>query len=393
MIKNVIIVNDFDYIQGGASKVAIQTADILSKQGINVIFFSAVSKEKNDNKLIKYVSTNQNEALKEKNKLKGMINGIYNFKAKKDFKNLLNLYSSEDTVINIHGWTKALSSSVFSVAFKKNFKVYLTLHDYFTACPNGGYFNYVDNRICPLKGMSVKCICTNCDSRNYMFKVYRIIRQFVQNNIVKLNKKIKYVIGISDFSIEVLKKSLNKNVIIKKIHNPIDLTENTKISNIENNMFYTYVGRISKEKGVDLLCKSLEKDLLVIGDGPELEKLKSTYKKATFPGWKESKEINEYLLQSKILILPSLWYEGAPLVPLEAMNLGIPCIISNKCAGSEYINGKNGLTYDPYIENDLKEKIKVIEEKIDEYSENAYLFAKQWREENYYQNIMNYFEE
>ena len=33
-------------------------------------------------------------------------------------------------------------SSVFDVAFKMNFKLVLTLHDYFTACPNGGYFNY-----------------------------------------------------------------------------------------------------------------------------------------------------------------------------------------------------------------------------------------------------------
>ena len=27
-IRNVVIINDFDYIQGGASKVAIQTANI-----------------------------------------------------------------------------------------------------------------------------------------------------------------------------------------------------------------------------------------------------------------------------------------------------------------------------------------------------------------------------
>ena len=83
-IENVIIVNDFNYIQGGASKVAIDTARLLSESGLKVYFFSAVNKEKENLKGITYISTNQNEALKEKNKIKGTINGIYNFKAKKE---------------------------------------------------------------------------------------------------------------------------------------------------------------------------------------------------------------------------------------------------------------------------------------------------------------------
>ena len=43
-IKNIIVINDFDYIQGGASKVAIQTANMLveSDMDLNVFFFSAV---------------------------------------------------------------------------------------------------------------------------------------------------------------------------------------------------------------------------------------------------------------------------------------------------------------------------------------------------------------
>ena len=82
-IKNVIIINDFNYVQGGASKVAIDTVEALKNKGINVIFFSAVNQKEANIKGVTYISTNQCEALKEKNKLKGVINGIYNFKAKK----------------------------------------------------------------------------------------------------------------------------------------------------------------------------------------------------------------------------------------------------------------------------------------------------------------------
>ena len=89
MIKNIIIINDFDYIQGGASKVAIQTANLLCED-YNIIFFSGDSKETNvlDSR-VKNICTNQGEALKDKNKLRGAINGIYNFRAKKELEKIL----------------------------------------------------------------------------------------------------------------------------------------------------------------------------------------------------------------------------------------------------------------------------------------------------------------
>ena len=43
-VENVVIVNDFNYTQGGASKVAIDTARLLSESGLKVYFFSAVNK-------------------------------------------------------------------------------------------------------------------------------------------------------------------------------------------------------------------------------------------------------------------------------------------------------------------------------------------------------------
>lgn len=82
-VKTVIIVNDFNYVQGGASKVAIDTARILKEEGLNVIFFSAVNKSEENINGIKYISTNQNEALKEKNKIKGMINRNIQFQGEK----------------------------------------------------------------------------------------------------------------------------------------------------------------------------------------------------------------------------------------------------------------------------------------------------------------------
>lgn len=137
---------------------------------------------------------------------------------------------------------------MFDISFYMGFKVVLTAHDYFTACPNGGYFNYNENKICKLKPQSFKCIKCNCDSRNYLFKIYRIIRQFVQNQIVQVNKKIEYVIGISDKNIEVLETTLNKDANVKKILNPIDIEKIDERVKVEKNDTYLFIGRVAKRK-------------------------------------------------------------------------------------------------------------------------------------------------
>ncbi len=361
-VKTVVIVNDFNYTQGGASKVAIDTARLLKEENIEVIFFSAVNNEEEKIDGIKYISTNQKEALKEKNKIKGALNGIYNLKAKKEFKKLLNTLDKDATIIHVHGWTKALSSSIFDIAFKMNFKVVLTLHDYFTACPNGGYFNYKKNEICHLKPLSWKCIKCNCDSRNYGFKLYRVIRQFVQNKIVKLNEKLENVITISEFSEKILKPTLGENTKITRIYNPIDIDENAEKVDPSKNEYYLYVGRISKEKGVDLFCEAIT-DLglkgIVVGDGDEKVKLENQYPNIEFTGWKNKDEVKQYMKGARALIFPSRWYETAGLTVLEAQSLGIPAIVSKNSAASEFVPKVNSF-------KDIKElKRKIVDKNLE----------------------------
>ncbi|UOC11900.1 glycosyltransferase family 4 protein [Streptococcus equinus] len=358
MLKNVVVINDFDYIQGGASKVAIQTANLLKENNpdLNVYFFSGAHDSKSNLRSdVISICTNQGESLKSKNKLKGAIDNLYNFKAKKLLKELLLTLDRDETIIHVHGWTKCLSSSVFDTAFKMNFKLVLTLHDYFTACPNGGYFNYQKNEIWTVKPFSLKYILNNCDSRNYFFHLYRLLRFFIQDKIVKLNERLTDVITISDFSENILRKTLNPNTHIHRVYNPIDLDPNREIVDYTKNDYFLYVGRISKEKGVDVFCEGVtkaNKKGVVVGDGSELEKLKNKYPNIEFVGWKNSQEVKEYMKKAKALIIPSRWYEAAPLTPIEALQYGIPIISSDCNATVDYLESdKNGALFSISSEN------------------------------------------
>ena len=350
-LKNIVVVNDFDYVQGGASKVAIQTANMLKENDskLNVYFFSAAHNDSSIlNKEVINICTNQGEALKDKNKIRGIINGLYNFKVKREFKKLLKNLNRDETIIHVHGWTKCLSSSVFDIAFKMKYKVVLTMHDYFTACPNGGYFNFKKNEICHFKPISSKCIKCNCDSRNYAFKLYRIVRQFIQNKVVGLNRKLEDVISVSNFSEKILKKTLNPKTRIHRVYNPIDLDKNPKVVDYRKNKYYLYVGSVLQGKGVDIFCKAISElglKGIVVGDGPELVKLKKDYPSIEYTGWKKPSEVKEYMQGAKALVVPSRWYECAPLTPLEALQYGIPIITSDCNATVDYIDDSNGIIF------------------------------------------------
>lgn len=390
MKTNIVIINDFDYVQGGASKVAIDTANALSNLSdkYNVYFFSGDSNESStlNEKIIK-ICTNQGEAIKSRNKIKGFVNGIYNLKARKELKRLLKTLEPKKTVIHIHGWTKCLSSSVFSLTHKMKFKVVLTAHDYFPVCPNGGLFNYKTTKICNYKPMSLNCIKCHCDSRNYFFKLYRLIRQIVQNYNIK---KINNIITISDFSEKIIKKYMKKNINYYRVYNPIDIKTDDSLI-VEKNK-YIYIGRVSKEKGVELFCHALT-DLnlpgIVVGDGPLLDELKEKYKKIKFLGWKTHDQAINILKSSKALIFPSLWYETAGLTTIEAQMLGIPCIVSRNSASSEFIeDGITGLLFDGLDE--LKEKIITFEKtniNLEKETTNKY------NEEIYRTNLIHVYEE
>lgn len=395
-IKNIVIVNDFNYIQGGASKVAIRTANLLAEENkYRVYFFSGCQGNKKDlNENIIDICVNQEENLLNKNKLVGAVRDIYNSGVKKELKKLLMNLDKKETIIHVHGYTKSLSSSIFSIIDKMGFKMCLTLHDYFSACPNGAYFNYKKGSICHLRPLSFKCIFCNCDSRNYIFKLYRVFRQNVQNNIFK--RSVKNVITISDFSEKILKKTLYKDVNIKRINNPIDLDKKAKKVDILKNDIYLFVGRLTLGKGVDIFCDAIEKLSLngvVVGDGPEIEKLRNKYKNVNFVGWKNSNEVKEYMKKARALIFPSVFYEAAPLTPLESMQYGVPCICSSSCAAIDHVDDSTGIRFDPYKEGDLIEKIEQFN-KLDlkKISANCFNYCHNIGN-NYIKELVDYYEE
>ena len=386
MLENIVLVTDTAANLGGISDVVINTVTMLAARGYKLYLFIGTGEP--DKRLqgirnLTIISLDQYSPLKDPCKIRAMINGIYNIKAKRRLRALLRTLDRDKTVIHIHSWINMPSSSVFTAAFKEGFRVFVTLHEYSLVCPNGNCYNFVANHICEIPPMSLKCLLTSCDKRHYYHKLWRNIRNFVQNRVIRKGR-IGYIF-ISEFS----KKQILRRIPAPQnqflVKNPISFKDRFRIE-AENNTIFLFIGRLSPEKGAANFCSAVRDtgvEGVIIGDGELRAGLEAQYPEITFTGWLGKEEILEWLKKTRCLIFPSVWYEVSPLVPLEVNAYGIPVIASGCSAASDNAS----FVYDTVEE--LKNFIKYVSSHdISQLSKDVYNNFDETPTLNYAENLL-----
>jgi glycosyltransferase involved in cell wall biosynthesis len=140
-----------------------------------------------------------------------------------------------------------------------------------------------------------------------------------------------------------------------------------------------FVGSLRPIKGIEYLIKAMkimaeklpDTNLLIVGDGPEREELKTLVQELnlqnsiSFAGKVTNEQIPKYMAQADLFVLPSL-SEGFTLVVVEAMASGLPIITTNVRGLPEIVkNGENRFIFKPEDPKDLAEKILLILENKD----------------------------
>jgi glycosyltransferase involved in cell wall biosynthesis len=361
---HIIIANDFAVLNGGAAQIAFSGARGLAERGHRVSFFAAVGPV--DTTLLNHTNITvqclgQKDILRDPNRIRAMWRGLWNTEAARALDQLLAKADPRETVVHIHGWTKALTASVIPRPEKRGISSIVTLHDYFCACPNGGFFDYPAKHICHRMPLSAACTFRQCDQRNYGHKLWRIVRQHVQRRLAMFPASLRHVILYSNLSEKVLRPFLPAGVHIHRVGSPID-SPKQPATKVAANRPFTFVGRFDNEKAPQHLAKAaafLGVDVRFVGDGALRHEIASIYPKAQITGWQNNKQVQAHLQNARALVLPSVWYEVQPLVVGEAAALGVPAIVSHSSASAEVVaDGETGLVFKAGDVNDLQEKLR-----------------------------------
>ena len=366
-MKTIVIVADFGYVEGGAAKIALDTVRMLHENGGRVILFCG--SERVDPAIealgIRIEKLGMPQLVDNPSKCRAMLDGLWNRTAVGRLRKLLAELNPQNTVVHVHSWTKILSPAIFSVLRKSGFRTVMTTHDYFLTCPNGAFYDYVHQRLCPYHGGGLRCLFCNCDVRNYVQKVWRWVRQRIVTFQLKRFPQLT-LLTISDLNDRILKREVAGEHMFVRVNNPMEISEDNTNSIVGKSDFF-FVGRASPEKGLDLFVQAVSEcgvHGVVVGDGEVLSDLRSRYPNVEYLGWIDPAHVREIIrARAAVFVFPSRLYEGSPLTPLEMMAEGVPCILPNLSAAAAYIeDGETGLLFKSGSIEDLKRKIDILKD-------------------------------
>lgn len=145
--------------------------------------------------------------------------------------------------------------------------------------------------------------------------------------------------------------------------------ESARSKNFYKQLTLLFVGRIEREKGMDILVHLMNSlknhdcisELILIGEG-RLEYYRGMITSkviTTFTGGLIRSEINQYYKKAHILILPSL-SEGFPKVVAEAAAYGCVPVVTNVSALSQYISDTNGLLFKNFDPQEMSLQLETL---------------------------------
>ncbi len=173
-------------------------------------------------------------------------------------------------------------------------------------------------------------------------------------------------------------KKFNPNVGGSRIRKRLGIREREQV--------VLYVGRISKEKRVDVMLKAAKLLLkrrsnlkfVIAGAGPQLDAIKRLASrlgigdKVVFLGFVDHSNLPRVYAASDLLCLPSHKFETQGIVAIEAMASGKPVVGSDDLALKDLIkSGKNGEKFRSLDYADCARKIEKALNNKDSYTKHA----------------------
>jgi len=396
----ILLIDKFHHVFGGAERAYFDTANVLKNNGHEVAFFSMQHKNNEKSKWSKYFVTNvdlRNEHYSFFKKINIAFRIIWNFEAQKRLNMLLKEFKPD--VVHMHLIYHQLSPSIIWTLKKHKIPMVMTLHDFKHVSPN--YNMLVRGKI--WEKPAWKCVSDRC-VKDSVFKSSICTTEHYFHKFIKTFEKVDVYIAPSKFLAKKYKKlGFKKEILL--VPQPLDnnFFKPCKYSTDKNEFpqeYILYFGRLSYEKGLDILIKAFSKsrgkNLVFVGTGSEKDSLEKLAKKLDidkrvhFVGYKTGAELRAWICNARATVMASACYENMPYALLEALASGVLVIAANMGGMPErIINAKNGFLYNPNDSNDLTKKINeaMLIDK-NKLSRNARLSVEDLTNDKYYDNLL-----
>lgn len=250
-------------------------------------------------------------------------------------------------LIHLHNAYPSLGPAIHLAASRASVPLVMTVHNFRLRCPNG--YMFTEGAICRrceggLYSNSVihRCFPSRSQAAGYAAALW------THRFVLRLEDKVGLYITPSEF---MRRRMLDWGFDESRVEVVRNFTT-VRSDSIEPGSFGLYLGRISSEKGIDVLLRSLQKAgdpaFKIVGDGPMLHDLKRLasdlrLRNTEFLGRLGHDEVRRAVSGSRFVALPSSWDENAPLAALEAMAMGRPLLVTATGGLVELVGNGEGI--------------------------------------------------
>ena len=343
----VLIAHNRYQIAGGEDSVLESERQLLEENGEEVVV------EQVDNDAITTLPA----------KLKAAWQATYSPRARRAF--LKRLEAVRPDIVHVHNFFPLLTPSIYDACADQGVPVVQTMHNYRTIC--AGALLMRDGVVCErcVTGSPYQAARFGCyrGSKIGSLAVARMVA--THRRLRTFSTKVHRVIALTEFAkTRFVAGGFDPDRIAVKPNFITDpMIAGASASHDDGCLF---VGRISVEKGVATLLRAwedLDEPLRIAGTGPLYEGFRAggTNPAVTFLGSCAKAEVFAAMSRAKFLVMPSLSYEGFPIVMVEAFAHGLP-VICSRLGGMEEVveDGVTGLHFNPGDPQDLAAKVRSL---------------------------------
>lgn len=257
------------------------------------------------------------------------------------------LIKHRPNLIHVHNFFPLITPEIFSIAKSHSVATVMTAHNYRMFCANAQFFRNQQPCTLCLEGSTWNSVLHGCYRNSRIQSLPMMGLQNTARGEDAWWKKLDQLIVLTPFMYDLFKKGgihSEKMAVLGNFVGNFVSNARAKLQEQANDVLEVkptrlqllYVGRVSEEKGLQHLLPQLEKvaktfpiHLNIVGVGPLQSPLSRHFPDSSWLSWcgkKSQAEVIAHMSKSDYLVVPSLWYEGLPMVIVEALSVGLPVL-------------------------------------------------------------------
>ena len=246
-------------------------------------------------------------------------------------------------LVHIHNTWFSITPSAAYEARRARVPVVMTLHNYRLNCANGQFFR--DGGQCTdcLEGSALNGLLHRCYQDSFAASAFAAANTGIHRRLGTWTRNVDLFLCLTEFAKASFIEAGIPEEKLRVRHNCVADPDERTVPPSKSHQL-AYIGRLAGEKGVRglleawRLARVQDFELLVVGGGPEREALEAMrVPSVRFTGSLEHREVLEILRSVRCLVFPSLWFEGEPMIVLEALAAGTPVLASDVGGISELL--------------------------------------------------------